>query len=109
MYPAHSWTPTDYDRCFYIRFTHAHANALDRHGTYVPITLAGASCINKACEGCNDAFFKLVGVARPTVWRTIDSVRKDQCPGGLLACYFVTSVHGQRPAKRVRPSKFASP
>jgi len=42
------------------------------------ITLAGGSRTNNICEGWNNAFMKLVGHAHPTIWRAIDSLRKDQ-------------------------------
>ena len=42
------------------------------------ITLAGGSRTNNICEGWNNAFVKLVGHAHPTIWRAIDSLRKDQ-------------------------------
>ena len=38
------------------------------------ITLVGDSRTNNICE----AFMKLVGHVHPTIWRAIDSLRKDQ-------------------------------
>ena len=42
------------------------------------ITSEGGSRTNNICEGWNNGFSKLVGHSHPTIWRAIDSIRKDQ-------------------------------
>lgn len=63
------------------------------------ITLAGGSRTNNICEGWNNAFMKLVGHAHPTIWRAIDSLRKDQA---LVATALLRDRRGDPPAKRRR-------
>ena len=60
--------------------------------------LDGKSCLN-ICEGWNNDFSKLVGHAHPTIWRAIDSIRKDQAQ---VAIAMLRDGHGEPPAKRVR-------
>ena len=63
------------------------------------ITLEGGSRTNNICEGWNNAFAKLVGHAHPTIWRAIDSIRKDQAQ---VATALLRDLLGEPPAKRVR-------
>ena len=63
------------------------------------ITLEGGSRTNNICEGWNNAFAKLVGHAHPTIWRAIDSIRKDQAQ---VATALLRDLRGEPPAKRVR-------
>jgi len=46
-----------------------------------------------------DGFSKLVGHSYPTIWRAIDSIRKDQAHVATLLLY---DERGEPPAKRVR-------
>ncbi|XP_041369007.1 uncharacterized protein LOC121383200 [Gigantopelta aegis] len=63
------------------------------------ITLKGGSRTNNICEGWNNSFAKLVGHAHPTIWRAIDSIRKDQTQAATAR---LMDERGERPAKRVR-------
>jgi len=63
------------------------------------ITLEGGSRTNNICEGWNNAFAKLVGHAHPTIWRAIDSIRKDQAQ---VATALLRDLRGEPPAKHVR-------
>lgn len=63
------------------------------------ITLQGGSRTNNICEGWNNAFSKLVGHAHPTIWRAIDSIRKDQAQ---VATALLRDERGEPPAKRAR-------
>jgi len=63
------------------------------------ITLNGGSRTNNICEGWNNAFTKLVGHAHPTIWRAIDSIRKDDAQ---VATARLQEQRGEPPAKRVR-------
>ena len=63
------------------------------------ITLTNGSRTNNVCEGWNNAFRKLIGHAHPTIWRAIDSLRKDQAMASTL---LLRDNRGEPPAKRVR-------
>ena len=62
------------------------------------ITIEGGSRTNNICEGWNNGFCKLVGHSHPTIWRTIDSIRKDQVQ---VATLLLRDECGEPPAKRV--------
>jgi len=51
------------------------------------------------CEGWNNGFLKLVGHSPPTIWRAIDSIRKDQAQ---VATLLLHDERGESPAKRIR-------
>ena len=63
------------------------------------ITLHGSSRTNNICEGWNNAFSNLVGHAHPTIWRAIDSIRKDQAQ---VATALLRDQHGEPPVKQTR-------
>ena len=63
------------------------------------ITLEGGSRTNNICEGWNNGFSKLVGRSHPTIWRAIDSIRKDQAQAATL---LLRDERSAPPAKRVR-------
>ena len=52
-----------------------------------------------SAKGGTNAFMKLVGHAHPTIWRAIDSLRKDQA---LVATALLRDHRGDPPAKRRR-------
>ena len=54
---------------------------------------------NNICEGWNNAFSNLVGHAHPTIWRAIDTIRKDQAQ---VATALLRDQHGEPPVKRTR-------
>ena len=72
-------------------------------GNVHTITLGGGSRTNNICEGWNNAFSKLIGHAYPTIWRAIDSIRKDQAQ---VATAMLRDEHGEPPAKRVHRHTF---
>ena len=63
------------------------------------ITLEDGSRTNNICEGWNNGFFKLVGHSHPTIWRAIDSIRKNQVQ---YATSLLHDERGEPPAKGVR-------
>ena len=42
------------------------------------VTISGESRTNNMCEAWNNSFRSLVGCSHPSIWRTIDNLRKDQ-------------------------------
>ena len=62
------------------------------------ITIEGGSRTNNICEGWNNGFSKLVGHSHPTIWRAIDSIRKDQAQ---VATAMLQDDQGIPPLKRV--------
>ena len=63
------------------------------------ITLEGGSRTDNMCEGWINTFAKLVGHAHPTIWRAIDSIRKEQAQ---IATALLHGLRGEPQAKRVR-------
>ena len=75
------------------------------HPTFLPelwnihdITLTNGSRTNNVCEGWNNVFAKFIGHADPTIWRAIDSLRKDWAMASTLS---LRDNSGEPPAKRV--------
>ena len=65
------------------------------------VTLRGESRTNNLCESWNRSFQSLVGCSHPTIWRLIDSLRKDNI--NVETCLLLDS-RGQCPRKRVLQS-----
>ena len=63
------------------------------------ITIEGGSRTNNICEGWNNAFSKLVGHSHPTIWRAIDTIRKDQAQAATI---MQREKQGEPPSKRTR-------
>jgi len=62
------------------------------------ITLEGGSRTNNVCEGWNNSFSKLLGHSHLTIWRAIDSIRKNQ---SQVATLLLHDERGEPPAKHV--------
>ena len=60
-------------------------------------TMLGGSRTNNICESWNNGFRSLVGHSHPTLWRAIDSIRKDQ---SNVDTDVVLESRGQPPKKR---------
>lgn len=54
---------------------------------------------NNLCESWNFAFHELVGHDHPTIWKAIESIRKDQA---LVATALIKDSRGEPPRKRVK-------
>ena len=63
------------------------------------ITIKGGSRTNNICERWNNGFSKLVGHSHPTIWRAIDSIKKDQAQ---VATNLQCDQQGEPPSKRAR-------
>ena len=62
-------------------------------------TMLGGSRTNNICESWNNGFRSLVGHSHPTLWRAIDSIRKDQ---SNVDTDVLLESRGQPPKKRQR-------
>ncbi|XP_076047371.1 uncharacterized protein LOC143028903 [Oratosquilla oratoria] len=63
------------------------------------VTLYGKDRTNNLCEAWNFGFKELVGYDHPTIWKAIDSIRKDQA---LTTAALLRDSTGEPPRKRVK-------
>ena len=62
------------------------------------VTISGGSRTNNICEAWNNSFRSLVVYSHPSIWRTIDNLRKDQTD---VRAAILLDARGQPLKKRV--------
>ena len=83
--PSRTKTP------FYILFDYS------KH-SFKNVTFSDESRTNNICEAWNNSFRSLVGCSHPSIWRTIDNLRKDQ---NDVRAAILLDARGQPLKKRV--------
>ena len=61
--------------------------------------LKGGHHINNSCEAWNHGFHQMIGHDHPSIWVTIESLKKDQAH---VATQLLQAAKGQPPKKSVR-------